>query len=223
VRVPVKSETDAFRIAYGTAALIGGSIALGAASRPLVGVALFGGGVLGALGWDLATKDPDRATLGDAARTTRPRERGDTSGRRILVIANETLGGRELRDELLRHAEEKPELRVVAPVLPSRAHYIASDIDRELAEARKRLNATLAWAAEHGLRASGRVHDIGPVAAIEDELRTFRADELIISTHPPERSHWLESGVVERAREELDMPVTHVVVDLARDRVEIAG
>jgi len=223
VRVPVKSEADAFRVAYGTAALIGGSIALGAATRPLVGVALFGGGVLGAVGWDLATQDPDRATLGDAVGATRPRTRGDADPHRILVIANETLGGRELRDEILRHAEEKPELRVVAPVLPSRAHYLASDIDRELAEARQRLNATLAWAAEHGLHASGGVHDIGPVPAIEDELRTFPADELIISTHPPERSHWLEAGVVERARDELDMPVTHVIVDLARDRVEIAG
>ena len=45
---------------------------------------------------------------------------------------------------------------------------------------------------------------------------------MIISTHPPERSHWLEAGVVERAREELDIPVTHVVVDLARKRVEVA-
>ena len=36
----------------------------------------------------------------------------------------------------------------------------------------------------------------------------------MISTHPPRRSRWLEHGVVERAREEIDLPITHVVVDL---------
>jgi hypothetical protein len=36
----------------------------------------------------------------------------------------------------------------------------------------------------------------------------------VISTHPPERSRWLEGGVVERARNEIPLPVTHVVVDL---------
>ena len=47
--------------------------------------------------------------------------------------------------------------------------------------------------------------------------RTFQPDELIISTHPPGRSHWLERGVVERARSRFDMPLIHVVVDLDAD------
>ena len=38
-------------------------------------------------------------------------------------------------------------------------------------------------------------------------MRTFQPDELIISTHPPGRSHWLERGVVEKARE----PLRHAV------------
>ena len=50
--------------------------------------------------------------------------------------------------------------------------------------------------------------------AIEDALRTFPADEVIISTHPPDRSRWLERGVVQRARDDVELPVTHVVVDL---------
>jgi hypothetical protein len=40
---------------------------------------------------------------------------------------------------------------------------------------------------------------------------------VIVSTHPPDRSRWLESGLVERLRDELDIPVHHVVVD--RERV----
>jgi GABA permease len=65
-----------------------------------------------------------------------------------------------------------------------------------------------------GLRARGEVGDSEPNLAIEDALATFPADEVIISTHPPERSRWLERGVVERARAEVDLPITHVVTDL---------
>jgi hypothetical protein len=54
------------------------------------------------------------------------------------------------------------------------------------------------------------------LGAIEDELRLFGADEVIISTHPPGKSNWLETGIVERLRDELDIPVTHLVVDLDR-------
>ena len=50
--------------------------------------------------------------------------------------------------------------------------------------------------------------------ALEDALREFPADEIVVSTHPPGRSHWLELGVVENARMRFDVPVTHVVVDL---------
>ena len=51
-----------------------------------------------------------------------------------------------------------------------------------------------------GLSARGQVGDHhDPNAAIEDALREFAADEVVISTHPPERSKWLERGVVERA------------------------
>jgi hypothetical protein len=53
--------------------------------------------------------------------------------------------------------------------------------------------------------------------AIEDALRGFPADEIIISTHPPDRSHWLEQGVVEKAKEQIDLPITHVVVDLTAE------
>jgi hypothetical protein len=222
MRFPVKSETDAFRIAYGCAFLIGLSLALGALLAPVVGVALFAGGVLGLIAYDLAVEDPDRRQpLREAARSA-PAVTPSDRRRRILVVSNETLGGRELREELLRRGEPRPELRVVAPVLPSRSHYIASDIDGDLAEARRRLDRTLEWAHEEGFDAAGRVgDDTPPLTAIEDELRRFATDELIISTHPPGRSNWLESGLVEQARAQLDIPVTHVIVDLEGQQVEI--
>jgi GABA permease len=69
-----------------------------------------------------------------------------------------------------------------------------------------------------GFKATGDIGDGDPVQAMEDGLRVFGADEVIVSTHPPGRSHWLERDVVERARERFDVPITHVVVDLERER-----
>ena len=64
------------------------------------------------------------------------------------------------------------------------------------------------------LEADGEIGDGDPIQAIDDAIRTFRPDELILSTHPEGRSHWLERGVVEKARERFDIQLTHVVVDL---------
>ena len=50
------------------------------------------------------------------------------------------------------------------------------------------------------------------LGAIEDELRLFAADEVLISTYPPGTSNWLETNIVGRLQEELDIPVTHVIV-----------
>jgi hypothetical protein len=220
MRMPIKSESDAFRIAYGGALLIVAAVLVGALISPVVGIVVLVVGAALAVLWDVRTKDPDRRRpLREAA--ARGRRFSDDRRRRILVVANETLIGDELREELAGRGVDDPVLRVVAPVLPSRSHYVASDIDRELGEARARLDDTLAWAGGRGLAATGRVSDMTPLTAIEDELRSFAADELLISTHPPERSRWLESGLVERAREELEIPVTHVVVDLARRQATV--
>ena len=56
------------------------------------------------------------------------------------------------------------------------------------------------------------------LGAIEDELRRSGADEVLISTHPPKQSNWLETGIVTRLRDELDIPVTHLVVETAVTR-----
>ena len=55
--------------------------------------------------------------------------------------------------------------------------------------------------------------------SVADALRTFGADEIVISTHPEGRSQWLERNVVGAARDRFVVPITHVVVDLeARSR-----
>jgi GABA permease len=138
--------------------------------------------------------------------------------RRILVIANETVGG----DELLTILREKAsgvneQVLVVCPALNSQVRTWASDEDGARSAAQGRLDASLARLRRHGVHAQGEVGDGDPLQAIEDALRTFGADEIVISTHPEGRSNWLERNVVGAARERFDVPITHVVVDLDAD------
>jgi len=141
------------------------------------------------------------------------------------VLANETVGGRALLNEIQNRCKGRnTEIFVVVPALTSSPlEHWASDVDQALDEARGRLDASLATMAQAGMRARGQVGDHHePNASLEDALRDFPADEVVISTHPPEKSRWLERGVVSRAREEVPLPVTHVVVDLEAEAVEPA-
>ncbi len=211
MRSPVRSETDAFYITFGAALLIAASAALGVLVTPIAGVALFVGAIAGALVWEFGTKDPDRRRrLHEAALVGRG---GVDRGRPlVLVVANRTLADEELRLEMRRRADAGAELRILAPILVSRARYLASDVDGELRQARRRLDETLAWAAAEGILATGAVGDPNAALdAIEDELRSHAAEEVIVSTLPAGRSNWLETGILGRLEDELEVPVTHIV------------
>ena len=109
-------------------------------------------------------------------------------------------------------------VHVVTPALNSPLRHWVSDEDDARQAAQARLDASLGGMRAAGLQAEGEVGDGDPIQAIEDAMRTFQPDELIISTHPEGRSHWLERGVVEKARERFALPLTHVVVDLEAER-----
>jgi hypothetical protein len=137
--------------------------------------------------------------------------------RRILVVANETVAGRTLRGEIVHRSGSDANVLVVCPALNSPLRHWASDEDAARAVAQARLGESLAALAEEGVQARGEVGDADPIQAIDDALRTFGADEIIVSTHPPGRSNWLEKDVIARARERYETPITHVVVDLEHE------
>ena len=130
------------------------------------------------------------------------------------MVANETVAARALRGEIVSRASENSDILVVCPALNSPLRHWASDEDGARAEAERRLAASLSALAAEGVDARGEVGDADPVQAMDDALRTFGADEIVISTHPPGRSNWLEKEVIGRARERYPVPITHVVVDL---------
>ena len=211
---PLRSEADAFRwvVVIGAGAV--SVILLTLLTRPVVGV-IWAALLLG-FGAGIAYRNA-RGSLPRSVALTR----GGDGRHRLLVVANETVGGEALLEEIRNRCRgRQSEILVVTPALAaSRAAHWASDVDEAIELARQRMELSLIAIDQLGLRAKGEIGDSDPNVAIEDALRVFPADEIVISTHPPERSRWLEHGVVERARDEIDLPVTHVVVDLAADPV----
>ena len=137
----------------------------------------------------------------------------------VLVVANETVGGDELMSAISELAlGGKTDFYVVCPALNSRLKTWTSDEDPARAQAQERLDATLARLSSVGIEAHGEVGDVDPLVAIEDGVRLFRPDEIVVSTHPEGRSNWLERGVVDGARQRFAVPITHVVVDLEAEK-----
>jgi hypothetical protein len=214
---PLRSEADVFRLVVvivGAAALV---VAVALITEPVWGVlvaALLIGIGVGAV-W--------RVTRGSEPREIAAPESTDDT-RRILVVANQTAAGKELLDEIRNRCRGVDcEVLLVSPALVgSRSQRWASDIDEGLDLARERMTRSVAALRGVGVEVRAEVGDPDPNMAIEDALRMFPADEIIISTLPPGESKWLEHDVVERTRREVDLPMTHVIVDLEAERAMLA-
>jgi len=212
---PFRSEAEAFRLLLGALAYFG-AIGIAAVVGGLwPGLIVFIVLTVGVLLWWLQARRVERPPQ------TSPRAHAEGE-RRILVVANETVGGLTLRSMIEERSRDiRAEVLVCTPALNSRLRHWTSDEDSARVSAQRRLDASLDGLRSLGIAASGEVGDADPLQAIEDALRTFGADEIIISTHPEGRSHWLERSIVEKARERFAVPITHVVVDLERDREKI--
>lgn len=210
---PLRSEEDAFRFTLIVAVLLAPIALVAVIWSTGAALAVAGGLAIGLLvGLFVLRRDEPRGKA-----DLRPRHR---DGRhRILVVANETLSGRALRTAISeRPPDGETELRIVCPALNTKIKHWTNEEDEARAAAQQRLEGLLASLRHEGFEADGEIGDDDPVQAMEDALRLFPADEVMISTHPPGRSNWLEHDVVDRARERFDLPVTHVVVDLAGEQ-----
>jgi hypothetical protein len=212
---PFRSEAEAFNFLIRVIVYFA-AIVVAALINKWLGLAVFVVLTLAVLYWVFARGTPQQPVQ------TAPPRRGAEDERRILVIANETVGGEPLRETIKeRAAGYREDVLVVCPALNSPLRHWASDEDGARSAAAERLERSLERLRAAGVEARGEVGDAEPLQAMEDALRTFGADEIIISTHPEGRSHWLEKGIVEAARGRFAVPITHVVVDLEAEREEV--
>jgi hypothetical protein len=143
-----------------------------------------------------------------------------TPERHVLVVANETVAGRSLIEAVERRRKDGAvRVTVLAPVNQPREGYVVYE-DTRRAAAGRRLEKTLEALRSAGIPASGLVVDTDPVAATRDALATLEPppDEIVVSTHPQQRSGWLRKNVVQQIEDVAKgVPVEHVVVDLERE------
>jgi hypothetical protein len=138
--------------------------------------------------------------------------------RHVLVVANETVAGRGLIDAVKQKAAEQDVelVTVLAPVSAPRAGYVVYE-DTRRAAAGRRLDRTLAALREAGIPAHGLVVENDPEAAVRDAFGMLdpKPTDVILSTHPVEKSGWIRKNVVDRVRKAAgDVPVEHVVVEV---------
>jgi GNAT superfamily N-acetyltransferase len=144
--------------------------------------------------------------------------------RTVLVVANETLGGRALLANIKEKASAADDgLRVVVCVPrtnPRQGNIIYDEAVFDAAQVRIDLARKILR--EEGVDAIGEVGDPDPYTATMDAIAEHHPDEIVISTYPAASSGWLRRDLIERISEATSVPVEHVVVDLDQEGVPFA-
>jgi len=128
----------------------------------------------------------------------------------VLVVTTANDPERDVDSLVRERAGEDAEVRVIAPASKiSWLDWLTNDEDAARADAAERADAAADAAPTE--RVETEVGDVDPLLAIEDALRTFPADEVIVLTPPEQEAEWLEKGLGELARKRISVPVTQLV------------
>jgi hypothetical protein len=137
----------------------------------------------------------------------------------LLVVANETVTGRRLIEAVERRKNGELRVTLICPVSqPGRAYLVYEDTRR--AAAGRRLDRTLTMLHDEGISAHGLVVETDPVTAVRDAIAQLEppVDEIVVATHPQQKSGWLRKNVIDRIRDAAGgLPVEHVVVDVTEE------
>jgi hypothetical protein len=139
----------------------------------------------------------------------------------ILVVANETIGGGSLLADVRARAQADPStrFRLVIPRSRPRSGLVIYD-DAVLDAAQVRLDLARSFMAREGMQVDGEVGDPDPYTATMDAVGDGGIDQIIISTLPTTSSGWLKRDLIERVRNATDLPVDHVVTDIAGEGLD---
>jgi hypothetical protein len=128
----------------------------------------------------------------------------ETGQKNVLVIANETVLGKPLLDKVRERARQgDASFLIISPQSdPSEASH---------PEAERRLKQAVAELRSEGIDVHGQIAHPDPFTAALDAMREERIDEIIVSTFGPEKSGWLRRDLIERLRNDTNLPVEHVM------------
>lgn len=148
--------------------------------------------------------------------------------RRYLVVANQTLGGAELSEEIRRRLEGQTYFYVLVPntravdyySLAARGGHLpmpavftecgpAADAEAT-AQAQQRLDQLVGRLGELGAKAEGELGHANPLKAIDDALASRQFDEVILSTLPQPISRWLRMDLPHQVQRRCGLPVVTI-------------
>jgi hypothetical protein len=109
--------------------------------------------------------------------------------------------------------ETASDVLVITPVLPGRLQWWVSDTDHARHEADERLATVLGHFEEMEIAATGRAGDETPLTALEDAVRSFAPDHILIALRGDEDADWQERGLLDEVRQKIRLPLTVFVLD----------
>ena len=145
----------------------------------------------------------------------------------IVIVANETLGGADLRtavEQRIAAGSERFHLVVPVPLGPPPAIAVGlataevvmiSDLDLpdQRTVATERLEHGLAWLRDLGCTADGEIAVSDAVRVVRDVVERGEVAEIIVSTLPSRLSRWLRQDLPSRIGRAVDTPVVVVTPD----------
>jgi hypothetical protein len=141
------------------------------------------------------------------------------NGARLLIAvgaAAEDLAEIPAGVQLLIDAAE--EIMVIAPALPSRWEWLASDTDKTVEKADERLAAVLGQL-DGAAVARAEIGADDPLLAFSDAAREFRPDHILIGMREPDQADWQERGLVDQLLRTFSIPLTVFQVSAGTDSV----
>jgi len=129
-------------------------------------------------------------------------------GKNVLVVTTVPADDARLREAV----GDAGEVRVVAPAAKvGRLDWLTNaedDARREASDSAERTADSLAGSSNVTIDRTS--HDTDPAQSIEDALRNFDADEIVVVTSPDEQSTWLEDETARAAIDSTGLPVRQI-------------
>lgn len=133
--------------------------------------------------------------------------------KRILALTSEPINAEALKSAVGADTAEDAEVLVIAPALNSKVRFWTGDTDEAIGRADQVQEESVERLAEEGVDAAGDTGESDPLLAIQDNLATYEADEIVLFTHAEGERNWLEEGIVDQAKERFEVPVRHLVIE----------
>ncbi len=206
-RNPFRSEAQAFRFLLLTVAAFAAIAVAGVVGGARYGLPVWAVVTAAAVALYLVPRPAAREL-----RTAPPRLGGADERLTLVVVAGTPVAGSGVGAIETASPGYRTRVLVVCPAGVARVDRWTSAVDGARAQSQRDLDESLACLRAAGIDAQGEIGDEDPLRAIEDALRTFGADSIVVATPPDGAGGSTAPDVAAAAQARFALPVARVVV-----------